>query len=316
MIRLRLTLSLLVLLLTFTNGVEIVWSNSDSAVCVKDSGGALVCVQESPKRIVSLAPSLTELVFELKAGSRLVGRTTKCNIPVAAKDVTDIGSYGSPDFEKLMAVRPDLVLAPKIGIRPEFIQHMKSLGIPVYVDDSSNIEEIEEVINNVGKLLEKKDEADHIVNDIRVRRNTIRKLTEGVEKATVLFVIGVRPLVVAGGRSFLGSLVKEAGGSNVAENTTVEYPKFSIEEVIRCDPDVILMLDKECHGKECVDQWKDHSYLKAVKNKRVYELDADLMARPGVRTIEALEKLAPFLHPEIFGIATQSNTPRCDAKDQ
>ena len=84
-------------------------------------------------------PSLTELVFALKAGSRLVGRTTKCNFPVAAKNVTDIGSYRSPDFERLMAVRPDLVLAPKIGIRPEFIQHLKSLNIPVYVDDSSNI---------------------------------------------------------------------------------------------------------------------------------------------------------------------------------
>ena len=95
--------------------------------------------------------------------------------------------------------------------------------------------------------------------------------------------------MVAGGKSFLGSLVREAGGSNIAENTTVEYPKFSIEEVIRCDPHVIFMLDKECHGEDCVKQWKDHGYLKAVKNNRVYELDADLISPPGVRTIEALE---------------------------
>ena len=293
-----------------------VWSDSANVVCVKDSLGALVCVQESPKRIVSLAPSLTELVFELKAGSRLVGRTTKCNIPEAAKAVTNIGSYGSPDFEKLMSVRTDLVLAPKTGIRPEFIQHLKSLGVPVYVDDSSNIEQIEETINNVGKLLGSDDEASRIVNDIRVRRRTIKKLTDTVAKTTVLFVIGIRPLVVAGGRSFLGSLVREAGGSNIAENTTVEYPKFSIEEVVRCDPDLILMLDKECRGKECVNQWKDFSHLKAVKNKRVYELDADLMARPGVRTIEGLEKLVAFLHPEIPGVPTQSNTLRNDAKDR
>ncbi|MFA6224447.1 MAG: helical backbone metal receptor [Desulfomonilaceae bacterium] len=293
-----------------------VWSDSANVVCVKDSLGALVCVQASPKRIVCLAPSLTELVFELKAGSRLVGRTTKCNIPEAAKAVTNIGSYGSPDFEKLMSVRTDLVLAPKTGIKPEFIQRLKSLGVPVYVDDSSNIEQIEQNINNVGKLLGSNDEAGRIVNDIRVRRISIRKLMDGVEKTTVLFVIGVRPLVVAGGRSFLGSLVREAGGSNIAENTTVEYPKFSIEEVIKCDPDLILMLDKECREKECVDQWKDFSYLKAVKNKRVYELDADLMARPGVRTIDGLEKLVKFLHPEIPGIPTQSNTLRSDAKDR
>jgi iron complex transport system substrate-binding protein len=302
--------------ITISAGVGKVLSDSGNVVCLKDSLGTPVCVQGSPKRIVSLAPSLTELVFELKAGSRLVGRTTKCNIPEAAKAVTNIGSYGSPDFEKLMSVSTDLVLAPKTGIRPEFIQHLRSLGIPVYVDDSSNIEQIEETINNVGKLLGSNDEASRIVNDIRARRKTISKLTDTIAKTTVLFVIGVRPLVVAGGRSFLGSLVREAGGSNIAEDTSVEYPKFSVEEVIRRDPDLILMLDKECHGNECLNQWKDLSELKAVKNKRVYELDADLMARPGVRTIDGLEKLLAFLHPEILDIPTQSNTLHSDAKDQ
>ncbi len=287
-------------------GLENVWSESDPVKCVKDSLGETVCVRQSQPRIVSLAPSLTELVFALKAGSRLVGRTTKCNFPEAAKNATDIGAYSTPDFERVMAVRPDLVLAPKIGIRPEFIERLRSLKIPVYVDDSSNLKEIEQLINNVGKLVEGRNESDRIVDDIKIRRDKITKLIRGHDKPTVLFVIGIRPLVVAGGKSFLGSLVREAGGSNIAETTTVEYPKFSIEEVIRRDPDVIFMLDKECQGDDCVKQWKDYGYLKAVKNNRVYVLDADLISRPGSRTIEALEKLAEFLHPDIFAVTKNS----------
>ncbi|MGC8604530.1 MAG: ABC transporter substrate-binding protein, partial [Desulfomonilaceae bacterium] len=204
--------------------------------------------------------------------SRLVGRTTRCNFPESAKIVTDIGAYTNPDFERLVAARPDLVLAPKIGVRPEFIQRIKSLKIPVYVDNSSNIPGIEQLINNVGKLVGAETEANRIINDINIRRNKIMKLMGGNEKPTVLFVIGIKPLVVAGGKSFLGALVREAGGSNIAESTAVEYPKFSIEEVIKRDPEVIVMLDKECRGQDCIKQWSDHGFLKAVKNHRVYVL--------------------------------------------
>lgn len=298
----------LVFVITLFTGLENVWSDSDRVVCVKGSAGAMICLEHPAKRVVSLAPSLTELIFELKTGSKLVGRTTKCNIPEAAKKVTDVGAYMTPDFERLMAVRPDLVLAPKTGIRPELIQRLKSLKIPVYVDDSLNIEEIEQLINNVGLMVGAKNEADRVVNDIKIRREKIRKLIERSEKPSALFVIGIRPLVVAGSKSFLGSLIKEAGGSNIAETTTVEYPKFSIEEVIRRDPDIIFMLDKECQGDDCMKQWRDYGYLKAVRNNRVYVLDADLISRPGSRTIEALAKLAEFLHPDIFAV-TQNSSP-------
>lgn len=292
--------------MTLFTFLENVWSESGPVKCVKDSLGETVCVRRPQPRVVSLAPSLTELIFALKAESKLVGRTTKCNIPEAAKKVTDVGAYMTPDFERLMAVRPDLILAPKTGIRPEIVQRLKSLKIPVYIDDSSNIEEIEQLVNNIGVMVGARNEADHVVNDIKIRRKKISKLTGGFEKPTVLFVIGIRPLVVAGGKSFLGALVREAGGSNIAETTVVEYPKFSIEEVIRRDPDIIFMLDKECQGDDCVKQWKDYGYLKAVRNNRVYVLDADLISRPGSRTIEALEKLAEFLHPDIFAVTKNS----------
>ncbi|MFH0960326.1 MAG: helical backbone metal receptor, partial [Pseudomonadota bacterium] len=274
---------------------------SEPALCVKDSMEVQVCVHDTPKKIISLAPSLTELVFELGAGSSLVGRTTRCNFPDEAQNVPDIGAYMKPDFEKLVAALPDLVLAPKTGIRPELIDRLRNLKIPVYVDDCLNIEDIRNVITNIAKLLRKENQAGQILDDMQSRRDRINKLVKGKEKTTALFVVGVRPLVVAGSKSFLGSLIREAGGVNIAETVAVEYPKFSIEEVIRTNPDVILILDKECHGEGCLNQWKSHIHLKAVQENRIHDLDADLMSRPGVRTIEGLEKLSTLLHPSVFG---------------
>ena len=272
-------------------------AESGQDICVKDKSGETVCVKKVPERIVSLAPSLTELVFDLNAGSRLVGRTSRCNFPEEAARVLEIGPYMAPDFEKLLTVKPDLVLAPKNGMRPELVYRIKSLGIPVYVDDSGSIEDINQLIMNLGVLLNKNVDAVNLVTQIEIRRKKLADVISELEKASVLFVVGINPLVVAGSTSFLSSMLSEAGGRNVVNELSSPYPKFSMEEVMRQNPDVIFMLDKECHGVDCLNYWKNFQFLKAVKNKRVYEVNSDLMSRPGARTIEALEALANHLHP-------------------
>lgn len=292
----------LILYISFMFALSASWVGQDLVLaeqssCVMDSTGESVCLKKVPDRLVSLAPSLTELVFDLNAGSKLVGRTTRCNHPEKAKKVLDIGPYMTPDFEKLLTVKPDLVLAPKNGMRSELISRIKNFGIPVYVDDSGSVEDINRLIRNIGVLLSESAEAEQITSQIELRRQKIRRIVSGLERPSVLFVVGINPLIVGSSTSFLSSLVSEAGGRNVVSDLSIPYPKFSIEEVIRQDPDVIFMLDKECHGIECLDYWKNYGFLKAVKNKRVYEVDSDLMSRPGCRTIEALEALVHHLHP-------------------
>lgn len=274
------------------------FAESGQDICVKEKSGETVCVKKVPERIVSLAPSLTELVFDLDAGSRLVGRTSRCNFPEEAARVQDIGPYMAPDFEKLLTVKPDMILAPKNGMRPELIYRIKSLGIPVYVDDSGSIQDINQLIMNLGVLLNKNKEAVNIVIQIEIRRKKLANVISGLEKASVLFVVGINPLVVAGSTSFLSSMLSEAGGRNVVNELSSPYPKFSMEEVMRQNPEVIFMLDKECHGVDCLNYWKNYQFLQAVKNKRVYEVNSDLMSRPGARTIEALESLANHLHSD------------------
>ena len=159
---------------------------------------------------------------------------------------------------------------------------------------------LRKLITNVARLLGTENQAADIVADMQFRQDRINKLVNGEKKTTALFVVGIRPLVVAGSRSFLGSLIREAGGVNIAESVDVEYPKFSIEEVIRTDPDVILILDKECHGEDCFNQWKNHHYLKAVQKNRIHELDADLMSRPGVRINRGAGEIVQPVAPDCY----------------
>lgn len=297
MIEVRTILSLCFVLTALACAYGVVEVNADQLICVRDSTGANVCVKNIPQRVVSLAPSLSELMFDLNAGSRLAGRTTRCNFPEEAKRVTDVGPYMAPDFEKLLKVKPDLVLATRNGMRSELIQRIKGLGIPVYVDDSSNIDEIELLITKVGSLLGQDEKAKELNSGIEQRRKNLRKMLAGLDRPSVIFVVGINPLIVASSSSFLNSLISEAGGANVVNDLKIQFPKFSMEEVIRLDPDVIFMLDKECHGVECLDYWKNYGFLKAIKSSRVYEVDSDLVSRPGARIIDALEALTGHLHP-------------------
>ncbi|MGO9120321.1 MAG: ABC transporter substrate-binding protein [Desulfomonilaceae bacterium] len=270
-------------------------------VCVEDDLSRQVCVPAFPKRVISLAPSLTEIVFDLGAGHTLVGRTARCNEPPEALKIQEIGAYMSPDLERIIALRPDLVLSPETGMRKEVVDRLTELGIPTFVDNSNTLDDIVHSIDRLGTILGRESDAKTVVRQFQRRRQAVRQRVEHASKPLILFVVGIRPLVLAGGRSFIGSLVREAGGVNVAEEAAVPHPKFSMEEVARRDPDIIIVLNKECRDDECFNEWQRHQDLSAVRNNQIYELDADLIARPSARIMDALEQLAAIFHPNIFG---------------
>ncbi len=273
-------------------------------ICVTDDLSRRVCLPRVPQRIVSFAPSLTELTFLLGAGDRLVGRTERCNHPQGASRVPEIGSYMKPDLERVIRLRPDLVITTTDGARPEAVERLTQLGLVVFVDDSRSLNHVINLVLRLGRLLGRDPEAERIARDFDQRLQAMRSLVLGAPAPTVLFAVGSRPLVVAGGKSFLGSLIKEARGANIAEHEPIPFPRFSIEEVIRQDPDLILVLDKECHDEECRAEWRRHVMLKAVREERIFPLDADLMARCTPRIIDGLEELVRLFHP---GLLTRGN---------
>lgn len=272
--------------------------------CVTDDLSRQVCVTPPVQRVVSFAPSLTEIVFALDAGPLLQGRTARCNRPEAALNVPVVGAYLNPDLERVIALRPDLVLTTQTAVRKEVVERLKGLGIPVFVDDSGSLDAVLSLIRRVGILLSREAEAGALVRALEERRDAIRKQISGASAPLVLFAVGVRPLVVASGKSFIGALLREANAANIAEDEAIPFPRFSMEEVIKKDPDVILMLDKECPDRaRCREQWTRYPQLRAVRNGRVHALDADLMARPGAGIMECLESLAALLHPEVVSRA-------------
>lgn len=267
-------------------------------ICVRDDLKRDVCVPGKVSRVVSLAPSLTELVFALGMGEALVGRTTACNYPPDAAEVQVVGAYMRPDLERLIALKPDLVLTTKSGSTRAYADRLEQLGIPVFVSDTKTIEEVFDLSRKVGRLLGKDDKAADLVASLQRKRNRLKGLLKCDHKPTLLLAVGIKPLFVAGGGSFLGSLLKEVGCVNIAGDLGIDYPKFSIEEVIRRNPDVILVLNKECSSDEsCLGPWKRYRSLDAVKRGRVAQIDADLVARPGPRCVQALEHLINAIHP-------------------
>ncbi|MBI5252693.1 MAG: cobalamin-binding protein [Desulfomonile tiedjei] len=270
-------------------------------VCVEDDLSRQVCVSAFPKRVISLAPSLTEIVFDLGAGHTLVGRTARCNEPPEVLKIQDIGAYMNPDLERIIALRPDLVLSPESGMRKEVVDRLTDLGIPTFVDNSRTLDEIVYLLSRLGTILGRESDAKTVAQQFRQRRQAVRERVDHVSKPLILFAVGIRPLVLAGGRSFIGSLIREAGGTNVAEDATIPYPKFNMEEVAKRDPDIIIVLNKECREDECFNEWQKHQALSAVRNNQIYQLDADLVARASARIMDALEQLAAIFHPKVFG---------------
>jgi iron complex transport system substrate-binding protein len=271
---------------------------SGSQRCVTDSLGRHICIPRAPSRIISLAPSLTEIVFMLGAGQHLVGRTTLCNRPPEARAIEEVGAYMHPNVERIISLRPDLVLAPRMGLEKVVVDQLTDLGIPVFVDDSSDLDAIVDLVLRLGTLLDRRQQAERIARAARQHRTALaRRLTAATVRPSVLFVVGLRPLVVASGKSFLGALIREAGGSNIAEDAPRPFPRFSLEEVIRRDPDVIIVLNKECRGKECLRKWLRYPSLKAVQRKAIHVVDADLMTRPTPNLVNALDLLFKILHP-------------------
>ncbi|MDQ1237905.1 MAG: cobalamin transport system substrate-binding protein [Thermodesulfobacteriota bacterium] len=265
--------------------------------CVTDDTGTKICLLKAPQRIISLAPNLTETVYGLGAQDLLFGRTARCNRPAEVEKVPEVGAYLNPDLERIMALRPDLVLATKPGLREEIVTRLSGVGIPVFVEDCKSLEDVCNLVVRLGVLLGRPQEAETVARDIQQRRVILQEHLRALQKPSALFAVGVKPLVVAGGNSFLGSILREAGGVNIAESSATPYTRFSFEEVLRRDPEYILVLDKECKKQECLDYLKRYSTLRAVKDGKVRSVDADLVSRPSPRAAEALEMIADVLHP-------------------
>ena len=289
---------ILSLILSLTANIAIA---SNFPVTVKDDAGRTVKVAKEPKRIISTAPDTTEILFALGLGNRVVGVSTYCNYPEEAKTKEKIGTFQDPNIEKVLALKPDLVISTG-GVQRQFIERLEKMGIPVYTSYPHNLDEVLKSIYKIGLVTGAEKEAKDLIFDLKFRiARVTSKVSKVKNKPRVFFELWHEPLMSAGPGSFIDDLIKKAGGINLAGNARTAYPIFSLEQLVKEDPDVIIAAESSMGGNPSdIAKRPGWEMLKAVKNQKIFTINDDIIFRAGPRLVIALETIAKYLHPELF----------------
>jgi iron complex transport system substrate-binding protein len=264
-----------------------------------------VTVPEDPRRVVSLAPSITEIVYALEREKRLKGVTRFSDYPPEAKKLPRVGSYVRLDVERIVALNPDLCIATKDGNPKAIIDRLTSLKIPVYVVNPHSIDTILETILEIGAILNADDKARNITDEMRIRIKRVKALVaEANYRPRVFFQIGISPIVSAGTGTFIHELIDIAGGKNLAAGR-LAYPRFSREQVLALEPEVFIItsMARQAVFDEVAAEWRQWPKIPAVRDNRIYLVDSDLFDRPSPRLVKGLELLTRLIHPELHKLS-------------
>jgi len=273
-------------------------ASATSARVVTDQTGRRVNLPDHPHRLVSIAPSITETLYELGLGDRLVGDTDYCDYPPQARALPHVGAMLNPNLEKIVALKPDLVLGTDEANRRETADQLERLGIPLYGVTAHTVEGTIQSVEDLGRVLDWEQPTQKLVASLRVRVEGIEKQVQGQSRPKVLFVVWYRPLITAGSQTFISNVIQRAGGVSISDDLNSEWPHMGLEEVLNRAPDVILFPQTDAFAPgidefQKLPGWRD---LAAVRNHHLYFI-AETIMRPSPRLIEALEELANILHP-------------------
>ncbi|NKB82488.1 MAG: ABC transporter substrate-binding protein [Nitrospirales bacterium] len=253
-----------------------------------------------PQRIVSLAPSITEILFAIGAGEEIVGVTDFCNYPPAALTKPKV-AYSQPNLEALVALEPQLVLAPPLFLRADLLAKLEQLKIPTFVLESKTVEGIFGHMQLLGRMVGRAREANASTTALRKQVANLTKQVEARPRPTLLYVLNSEPLITVGPGSFIHHVIELAGGRNAAERASAPYPRLTMEEVLTQNPDILLFPVGEYEGipQAEQDRWKRWDSLRAVQEGKLFQVQSDLLNRPGPRVIEGLRHLITLLHPDV-----------------
>jgi iron complex transport system substrate-binding protein len=275
-------------------------------ITLTDGLGRTVTLAAPAQRVISFAPSNTEILFAIGAGAQLVGRDDPSDYPAEAQNVASIGSlYGAMNTEAIVALQPDLILAAEIN-NPEQVQALEDLGLTVYLlANPQDFDGLYENLSIVGRLTGRETEAQALGQALKARVEAVLLKLDGVTTRPKVFyeldaTDPTKPYTIGDG-TFMNVLIQLAGGDNIAAGLGNPYPQISSEELVKQNPDIILLGDA-AYGvtPEVVQQRAGWDAIAAVQNGNVVAFDDNLASRPGPRLVDGLETLAKLLHPELF----------------
>jgi iron complex transport system substrate-binding protein len=271
---------------------------------IRDELGRTVRLPAVPQRIVSLAPSLTETVFALELGDRLVGVTDYCDYPPEARTRARVGGPINPNLEQIVSLHPDVVLATRALNRRETVEALDRLGFAVYTTDPHTVEEVIASTRGLGKALGTEPHAEALAESLERRLAELQKRLAGRTPKRVFFVVWADPIISVGPHTFLADALRRAGAQSVVE-TPQDWPVLSIEEVLRQNPDFLVLAGTHPHdAQSTLEDLRERVGWRSLDSVRQghFAIVSDALTRPAPRLIDAIEELARQLHPDAFPV--------------
>ncbi|HEX5891018.1 MAG TPA: cobalamin-binding protein [Pyrinomonadaceae bacterium] len=265
-----------------------------------DDAGRNVTLPARVERVITLAPNLTEIVFAIGAGDRVVGNTSYCDYPAEAKNVAKVGDTLQPSLERIIALRPQVVLVSTASQLEVFTQQLQSQNIAVFVTDPHDLEGVFKSIEQVGRMLDHEQQAQALVQKLRERTNAVEQAVKQTQSMRVFYQVSGEPLYAPGHDAFVTDLMRRAGGTSVTADLPGAWLRYSNESALAARPDAIILPTGGSMGAANSQVAEALRNSPAVQAGRVYKINDDLLARPGPRAVLGLEEMARALHPEAF----------------
>jgi len=279
----------------------VIGAPSDARI-VTDQLGRQVTVPDKPRRVVSLAPNITEIIYALGQENLLKGVTLYSDFPSAAVSLPKVGSYVQLNLEKIVALKPDLCIAIRDGNPRVVANRLESLKIPVYAVDPRNLETVMQTVLEIGNLLNANQRASLLVQRMRSRVLKVKSLvSKAAYRPRVFFQIGISPIVSVGTDTFMHELIVLAGGKNLAQGP-VSYPRFSREQVLVLSPEIFIItsMARASVFEQVKAEWSRWPNMPAIRDHRIFLEDSNYFDRPTPRLVDGLELLVKLIHPELF----------------
>lgn len=266
---------------------------AQAAITVKDDAGLNVTVNKAAMRVISIAPSVTELLFAAGGGSHVVGAVNYSDYPEAAKRIPRIGSDREIDMELLISLKPDLIVAWRHNSSERQIEMIRQLGIPVFQSDPQKLDEIPDSVLRLGQLMGTDAVAKPVAAQLREQLASLRKQYANRSPVRIFYQVWDKPLYTLSGKHILTDAMHLCGGVNIFDKLSVTAPIVTLESVLQENPEVIIATAEKNYGG--VDLWKPYGSLTAVRNKNLFMLDGHLLNRAGPRMIQGTASMCEVL---------------------
>jgi iron complex transport system substrate-binding protein len=268
-------------------------------ITITDSYGRQVKIDNEPQKVISIAPNITEIIYAIDKSLKLIGRSEYCDYPEEVKKITSVGSLEDPSIEKIVELKPDLVMV-STHFKKEVIGKLESMGVKVVaLYGQESFEGVYSTIEKVGMVLNAKENANKLITDMKAKVQNVSDRIKDKPQPSVYYVVSYGKMgdYTAGKDTFIGQIIQMAGGKNTADD--VKGWSYSLEKLVEKNPE-ILICSKYYNTKQGIKSTNGYKDLAAVKSGNLFEIDNNLLDRQGPRLADGLIELAKIIHPEAF----------------